>query len=193
MQAEFMSLQDVGDALGVDVQTVRRWVKAGRLKAFKPGKGYRIRESDLEEFLRTRAVRPRAATRLREVRDKYREPAEHLLDYCERFASGQENPQKFFADFPIKSFLLGQLYVREMWSIGDALGMARRAGEKVLSGVPEEAVGGEIDAQFAEHSLMREAAETYFATGRALAEAAGDVEGAEGMRRAEQALTGAAA
>lgn len=43
----------------MDVQTVRRWIQAGSLRAFKPGKEYRVRESDLEEFLAAREVRPK--------------------------------------------------------------------------------------------------------------------------------------
>ncbi len=52
----YLSLQDVGDELGISDQTVRRWVKAGDLAAYKPGKEYRIKGSDLEEFLKTREV-----------------------------------------------------------------------------------------------------------------------------------------
>ncbi len=55
----FMSLQEVGDELGVSNQTVRRWVKAGELAAYKPGKEYRVKGSDLEEFLETREVGPK--------------------------------------------------------------------------------------------------------------------------------------
>jgi excisionase family DNA binding protein len=57
--SKFLAPQEVADGLGVDVQTVRRWIHAGRLRAFKPGKEYRIRESDLEEFLQAREVRPK--------------------------------------------------------------------------------------------------------------------------------------
>jgi excisionase family DNA binding protein len=60
---EFLSPQEAGERLGVSVYTVRRWVQAGRLRAFKPGKEYRIRESDLEEFLQAREVRPKAPSR----------------------------------------------------------------------------------------------------------------------------------
>jgi excisionase family DNA binding protein len=61
--SKFLSPQEVGEQLGVDVQTVRRWIHDGRLRAFKPGKEYRIREADLEEFLAAREVRPKAARR----------------------------------------------------------------------------------------------------------------------------------
>jgi excisionase family DNA binding protein len=60
---EFLSPQEVGDRIGVSVYTVRRWIHEGRLQALKPGKEYRVRESDLEEFLRAREVRPKAPRR----------------------------------------------------------------------------------------------------------------------------------
>jgi excisionase family DNA binding protein len=54
-----LGVTEVADELAVDVQTVRRWIHAGELRAFKPGKEFRIRHSDLEEFLRAREVRPK--------------------------------------------------------------------------------------------------------------------------------------
>lgn len=63
MTIKYRGVQEVADELGVDVQTVRRWIHAGRLRAFKPGKEYRIQERDLEEFLRAREVRPKVARR----------------------------------------------------------------------------------------------------------------------------------
>jgi excisionase family DNA binding protein len=60
---EFLSPEEVGERIGVSVYTVRRWVKTGQLRAFKPGKEYRIQKSDLEEFLRAREVRPKAPRR----------------------------------------------------------------------------------------------------------------------------------
>ena len=62
MAEMFLSLHDVGEELGVSVQTVRRWVKAGELAAYQPGKEYRIKSGDLEEFLKTREVRPKGDT-----------------------------------------------------------------------------------------------------------------------------------
>jgi excisionase family DNA binding protein len=60
---EFLSPEAVGERLGISVYTVRRWIKTGQLRAFKPGKEYRIQASDLEEFLRAREVRPKAPRR----------------------------------------------------------------------------------------------------------------------------------
>jgi excisionase family DNA binding protein len=65
----YLSLQDVGDELGVSDQTVRRWVKAGVLAAYKPGKEYRIKGSDLEEFLQTREVSPKVQASLPDFGD----------------------------------------------------------------------------------------------------------------------------
>jgi excisionase family DNA binding protein len=62
-EEQFLSLEDVASRLQVSDQTVRRWIKSGKLTAYKPGLEYRIREADLEEFLRAREVRPIAPRR----------------------------------------------------------------------------------------------------------------------------------
>jgi excisionase family DNA binding protein len=48
-----LSLEDVADRLQVSDQSVRRWIKAGKLAAYKPGLEWRIRPSALEDFLET--------------------------------------------------------------------------------------------------------------------------------------------
>jgi excisionase family DNA binding protein len=62
-EEQFLSLEDVASRLQVSDQTVRRWIKSGKLTAYKPGLEYRIREADLEEFLRAREVRPKVQRR----------------------------------------------------------------------------------------------------------------------------------
>jgi excisionase family DNA binding protein len=52
----FHTISEVARLLEVSDQSIRRWIKAGELKAYKPKKEYRIAESDLQEFLEGRAV-----------------------------------------------------------------------------------------------------------------------------------------
>jgi excisionase family DNA binding protein len=47
----FLTPQEVSDLLRVSVYTIRRWIKEGTLPAFKVGRGWRIRESDLDAWL----------------------------------------------------------------------------------------------------------------------------------------------
>ena len=54
----FFTVDEIAARLQVSDQTVRRWVKSGKLIAFKPGKELRIHPTDLEEFLESRKVRP---------------------------------------------------------------------------------------------------------------------------------------
>jgi excisionase family DNA binding protein len=50
-EERLLSLEDVANRLQVSDQSVRRWIKAGKLAAYKPGLEWRIRPSDLENFL----------------------------------------------------------------------------------------------------------------------------------------------
>jgi excisionase family DNA binding protein len=50
-QQPFLTPQEVSDLLRVSVYTVRRWIKEGELPAYKVGRGWRIRESDMGEWL----------------------------------------------------------------------------------------------------------------------------------------------
>ena len=58
VEERFFTVEEVAGSLQVSDQTVRRWVKSGKLAAFKPGKELRIRAGDLEAFLEARRVRP---------------------------------------------------------------------------------------------------------------------------------------
>jgi excisionase family DNA binding protein len=90
----YLSLQEVGEELGVSDQTVRRWVKAGVLAAYKPGKEYRIKGSDLEEFLKTREVSPKVQSPLPEFGDGQRLSrfAEAVVAAAERWGEAMSNP-----------------------------------------------------------------------------------------------------
>ncbi len=48
---EFYTAQDLADKLGVNIMTIYRYIKAGRLKAFKFGKEFRIGTPEFESFL----------------------------------------------------------------------------------------------------------------------------------------------
>lgn len=57
-EERLFSLEEVAERLGVSERTVRRWIKAGDLPAYKPGREYRIKPDDLDEFLEERKVQP---------------------------------------------------------------------------------------------------------------------------------------
>ncbi len=46
------TLQEVADYLRVSRQTIYNWVGAGKIKASKCGKEYRITEQDLQDFMK---------------------------------------------------------------------------------------------------------------------------------------------
>lgn len=53
----FLSLEEVAADLNIHIETVRRWIRDGRIEAFKIGQGrtspYRIRRSALDKYIRT--------------------------------------------------------------------------------------------------------------------------------------------
>ncbi len=50
-EERLLSTAEVGERMGVDEQTVRLWIKKGKLEALKVGRGWRIPWSALEAFL----------------------------------------------------------------------------------------------------------------------------------------------
>lgn len=49
---QYYSIEEVASMLKVAYLTVYRWIQAGKLKAIKAGKQYRIRKEDLDNFLK---------------------------------------------------------------------------------------------------------------------------------------------
>jgi len=47
-----LSLREVSEALKLNINTVRRYVREGRIQAAKFGRVYRVREEALEEFIK---------------------------------------------------------------------------------------------------------------------------------------------
>ena len=62
-RARFLKIETVAKMTELSVETIRKWVKKGRIRTYRFGRAVRIRESDL---LRFAEVRPS----LHELRDK---------------------------------------------------------------------------------------------------------------------------
>jgi excisionase family DNA binding protein len=56
--AEVMRVEDIAEICGVEAPTVRSWIKAGKLKASKPGRHYLVRRGDFDAFMSQRDVSP---------------------------------------------------------------------------------------------------------------------------------------
>lgn len=54
MDESFFTLKEVAELLRVSKLTVRRYVKAGSLPAYKLGRDLRIKKSELEVFIESR-------------------------------------------------------------------------------------------------------------------------------------------
>ena len=57
MKDKFLKAQEVAEALKVNIMTIYRYIKAGKLTAYKTGKEFRIKEKDFNEFLEKRKVK----------------------------------------------------------------------------------------------------------------------------------------
>lgn len=51
VKEKFYTVQEVADMLQVHWQSILNYIKNGKLKALKLGKGYRISQSSLDEFI----------------------------------------------------------------------------------------------------------------------------------------------
>lgn len=51
MSKDFYTAQDLADTLGVNIMTIYRYIKAGKLKAYKIGKEFRIDKVEFKRFL----------------------------------------------------------------------------------------------------------------------------------------------
>jgi putative molybdopterin biosynthesis protein len=49
---EFYRAEELASALKVNIMTIYRYIKAGRLRAYKIGKEYRIDKTDFQAFLK---------------------------------------------------------------------------------------------------------------------------------------------
>lgn len=51
-EKEFYRAEDLAQKLDVNIMTIYRYIKAGRLKAYKIGKEYRIDKDEFNNFLK---------------------------------------------------------------------------------------------------------------------------------------------
>ena len=51
-QKEFYTAEEIANVLGYNIMTIYRYIKAGKLNAYKVGKEFRIRKIDFEKFLK---------------------------------------------------------------------------------------------------------------------------------------------
>lgn len=50
-QKEFYTAKDLAEKLGMNIMTIYRYIKAGKFKAYKIGKEFRIEKSEFNKFL----------------------------------------------------------------------------------------------------------------------------------------------
>ena len=51
-EKEFFRAKELAEKLSVNVMTIYRYIKAGKFKAYKIGKEFRIEKKEFENFLR---------------------------------------------------------------------------------------------------------------------------------------------
>ncbi len=51
-EREFYKAEDLAQLLQVNIMTIYRYIKAGRLKAYKIGREYRVDNSEFQDFLK---------------------------------------------------------------------------------------------------------------------------------------------
>lgn len=48
---DFLTAEEVAEMLKVNIMTIYRYIKAGKIKAFKLGKNFRIEKKEFDRFL----------------------------------------------------------------------------------------------------------------------------------------------
>lgn len=51
MQKEFYTAKELAEKLRVNIMTIYRYIKSGKLKAYKIGKEFRIDKNEFDKFL----------------------------------------------------------------------------------------------------------------------------------------------
>jgi excisionase family DNA binding protein len=56
--SEYLYVWQVAQMLGVPIQSVRQWIREGRLPATRPGRRVLVRRRDIDALLRGSVIRP---------------------------------------------------------------------------------------------------------------------------------------
>jgi excisionase family DNA binding protein len=56
LEEEFISVEDAAKRLNLHPDSIRRFIRTKKLKAFRFGGVYRIRKTDFEEFIKTHST-----------------------------------------------------------------------------------------------------------------------------------------
>ena len=56
-QQEFYTAKELADRLRVNIMTIYRYIKAGKLKAYKIGKDFRIKQDEFDRLLKNCEVK----------------------------------------------------------------------------------------------------------------------------------------
>lgn len=62
MNSKVLSLEEVAKLLGVSERTIRREVKAGKLRAFRVGSQLRFRPESVDEYMKNQEIAPGSRT-----------------------------------------------------------------------------------------------------------------------------------
>jgi excisionase family DNA binding protein len=63
MDENHLSLSEAAGRLDISERTARRWIRSGKLRAYKPGRDYWIPESAIREVIEQSEVRPKVPSR----------------------------------------------------------------------------------------------------------------------------------
>lgn len=84
---KYYTSSEVADILNVNIETIRRWVKGGKLKARKVGRSYYIPLESIDKMLAPAALKELREKELREMIAFMKETAEKIA-HIEEMTSG---------------------------------------------------------------------------------------------------------
>jgi excisionase family DNA binding protein len=94
MEERQFSLSEVAELLNISERTARRWIKAGKLRAYKPGRDYRIPEHALRQLAQESEVHPKVKASLSQ--DRLFDGVREREAFIQRV---RENANSFLADY----------------------------------------------------------------------------------------------